>query len=231
MKPQAVIVDYGLGNLMSVRRAFEQCGAEARLSRDPAVITDSPRLVLPGVGAYGHGMAELGRFGLTECLRNYAASGKPLLGICLGMQMFLELSREFGLTEGLGLFPGNVEPIPAGGIGGRNHKIPHIGWCDIRPRTDGAWDGTLLEGIAPGTSFYFVHSFMAVPADPADVLAGCDYDGIPICAAIRKGAVTGCQFHPEKSGPAGLRIIGNFCRAVGETVQSRETESSDVRSE
>ena len=133
------------------------------------------------------------------------------MGICLGMQMMLEASEEFGMHEGLGLIPGNVVAIPPTATDGKPHKIPHIGWNDLLPPTPGTdWNETILAGVSPGTAVYFVHSFAAVPASPEHRLADCDYDGRIISAAVKFGNLYGCQFHPEKSGEAGLRILKNF---------------------
>jgi glutamine amidotransferase len=203
------VVDYGRGNLLSVARAFEHCGAKVALVDEPSRVAAAERLVLPGVGAFGDAMGELARRGLDAAIRAFAATGRPFLGICLGMQLMLDESEEFGTHDGLGLIPGAVTAVPAAGADGRLHRVPHIGWNALRP-ANGGWDGTVLGGVAPGSSVYFVHSFAANPQSDSDRLADCDYDGVRIAAAIRRGAWTGCQFHPEKSGPVGLRIIENF---------------------
>lgn len=210
MRAQVTVVDYGIGNLYSVRRAFEHSGAEVTLSSDPAAIAAAPRLVLPGVGAFADGMAGLRELGLVEPLRAYAASGRPLLGICLGMQMLASASEEFGEHEGLGLIPGRVVPVAATTTGGQAHKIPHIGWSAIAPAPGADWRGTPLAGTPAGTAVYLVHSFHVVPDDPAHALADCDYGGHRVTAAIGRGVIFGCQFHPEKSGPQGLRMLAAF---------------------
>lgn len=211
--PKVTVVDYGMGNLLSVCRALEQCGAEVLLTASPPAVDGAERLVLPGVGAFADGMAELSRGGFVGPIRNFARTGRPFLGICLGMQMMLDGSEEFGAHEGLGLIPGNVVAIPPTGTDGKAHKIPHIGWNALLPPTPSTdWGGTILGGIAPGTEVYFVHSFTAVPASPVHRLADCDYDGRSISAAVKSGAMYGCQFHPEKSGEAGLRILKSFLR-------------------
>lgn len=206
------VIDYGIGNLHNVVRAFEHCGAEVVVAETPAAITAAERLVLPGVGAFADGMAELAARGMVEPIRAYAAAGKPFIGICLGMQLMFESSTEYGSHAGLGLIPGEVVAIPAAGPGGHPRKIPHIGWNALLPAgaPDPFGPASLLGRLAPGTATYFVHSFMAVPADPATRLAECDYDGERICAAIRRENLYGCQFHPEKSGEAGLDIIRSF---------------------
>jgi len=207
------VVDYGLGNLFSVSRALDQVGAAIELSDSAGVIDRATHLVLPGVGAFRDGMAGLRERGLVEPVRRYGESGRPFLGICLGMQLLFEWSAEFGREEGLGLMKGGVEAIPATGTDGRPHKIPHIGWNELRlPPSRQAWTGTPFEELKPGTPAYFVHSFTAVPAEPSDRLADAYYDGCVISAAVGRDALIGCQFHPEKSGPAGLRILESFVR-------------------
>jgi glutamine amidotransferase len=206
------VVDYGLGNLFSVERALQSRGAEVRLSADPNEIANATRLVLPGVGAFADGMRGLRERNLIEPLRQYARSGRPLLGICLGMQMLATVSEEFGEHEGLDLIPGRVRAIPATTVDGRPHKIPHIGWNALRPAV-APWVGSILEDTPPESAVYLVHSFQVIPASPQHLLATCEYGGHAITAAIRSGRIFGCQFHPEKSGPAGLQMLSAFLRA------------------
>ena len=208
---EVAVIDYGMGNLLSVRRGLERCGATVTVTADPDAILAAPRAVLPGVGAFADGMAELRRQGLDAVAREVAARGVPLLGICLGMQMLLEESDEFGPTNGLGLIPGRVVPIPSATADGRPQKIPHIGWYAlVFPPGRQSWDGTLLREVEPGEAVYFVHSFMACPADPVHRIADCSYGGIPVSAAIGRDNVQGCQFHPEKSGEVGLKVLRSF---------------------
>ncbi len=208
MKPHVTVIDYGMGNLLSVTRALEHCGAEVTTESSPLFIAKAERLVLPGVGAFGNGMAELQQRNLVDAIRNYAATGRPLLGICLGMQMLLDGSDEFGASEGLSLIPGWVRKLPEqAGI-----KLPHIGWSGIRPPSGRNWEDSLLDHVNPGEEVYFVHSFYADPANPADRLAETPYGAFQFCSVVKKGNITGCQFHPEKSGEAGLDIIRNFLR-------------------
>lgn len=211
MKPTVTVIDYGMGNLLSVTRAFEHCGAEVRTTADSDVIRASSRVVLPGVGAFGDGMRELRRQGLDESVREVAALGTPLLGICLGMQMLLDESEEFELTAGLGLIPGRVGPVPAKTADGYPQKIPHIGWSAlVFPPGLGSWDGSLLQEVRPGDAVYFVHSFMAIPSDASHRVADCDYGGMQVTAAVGRDNIFGCQFHPEKSGEVGLKILRRF---------------------
>lgn len=208
---EVAVIDYGVGNLLSVARALEHCGANPVSTSDPATILQACRVVLPGVGAFGDGMAALRARGLVSVLQQVAAAGTPLLGICLGMQMLMDESEEFCVTAGLGLIPGKVVQIPDKGIGGEDHKIPHIGWKELIPSASGEpWTGGLLDEVRRGESVYFVHSFMAEPLSQADRLADCSYDGIKVAAVVRRHNVVGCQFHPEKSGDVGLRIMRAF---------------------
>jgi glutamine amidotransferase len=209
--PDVAVVDYGNGNLLSVRRGLEHCGAAVALTADPAAILAAPRVVLPGVGAFGNGMAQLCQLGLDEVVREVASKGTPLLGICLGMQMLLDESEEFGRTAGLGLIPGRVVAIPTVTADGQLQKIPHIGWSALNlSRGRETWNATLLKTVRPGEAAYFVHSFMADPIHQDHRVADCWYGGRAVTAAIGKENVFGCQFHPEKSGEVGLRVLRQF---------------------
>ncbi len=207
------VIDYGVGNLLSVSRAFAHCGADVVVTSDAATILAARRVVLPGVGAFANGMQALCEHRLDAVVREFAASGKPLLGICLGMQMLMDASEEFGETDGLGLIPGRVVGIPAVDTAGQQLKVPHIGWSELLlPEGREAWAGTALEAVTPGNAAYFVHSFMARPQAGEDRLADCLVGGHRVCAAVRRDNVQGCQFHPEKSGSVGLTIIKTFLR-------------------
>ncbi|MBC7505779.1 MAG: imidazole glycerol phosphate synthase subunit HisH [Sandarakinorhabdus sp.] len=201
------IIDYGIGNLLSVARAVEKAGGEARLTRDAAEIAGADRLLLPGVGAFEACMTKLAEFQLVEPVKAFGAGGQPFLGICVGMQMLMDHSLEFGRHDGLGIVPGHVAAIPTEG-----RKVPHIGWSALNlPPTRRGWQATILGDAEPGvSSAYFLHSFACIPADDADRLADADYAGHRICAAIQRGNVIGFQCHPEKSGPTGLRILERF---------------------
>lgn len=210
-RSDVVLIDYGVGNLLSVRRGLEHCGASVEVSSDPDVVYNAARVVLPGVGAFADAMAELQRLKLDEVVCTVARSGTPLLGICLGMQLLLDESEEFGLAAGLGLIPGRVVPIPTQRQDGDPLKVPHIGWNEIYlPKGRQDWEGTLLTNVRPGDAVYFVHSFMASTADPTHRVAECRYGDISVCAAISRDNVHGCQFHPEKSGITGLKILSRF---------------------
>jgi imidazole glycerol-phosphate synthase subunit HisH len=213
MSSPVVVVDYGVGNLLSVTRALEHCGAAPQISSDPDAVRRAERLVLPGVGAFEACMASLKASRLDEPVLEFIASGRPLFGICVGMQMLLEVGEEFGLHHGLGVIKGRVSRIPDKDSGGAKLKIPHIGWSELRPRkgtNDRDWCGTVMQDVMPGMAAYFVHSFAAVPTDPSATLAVTSYGGQPITAAIAQGNVIGTQFHPEKSGAVGINILRRF---------------------
>lgn len=195
------IIDYGVGNLFSLRSSFGAIGEEAFVSGEPEQLAAAGRLVLPGVGAFGDAANKLHQSGLDRFVREQAAAGKPLLGICLGMQLLFEKSYEYGEHEGLGLLKGRVIPmegrLPAG------LKIPHMGWNRLEVKS-----GRLLQAM-DGKYVYFVHSYFADGCD--DSLAAVTEYGVPITAAVERDNVFGCQFHPEKSGSVGLSILRAFC--------------------
>jgi len=207
---KVVVIDYGMGNLFSVRRALEVSGAsDIEVTADPSRLAVADRVVLPGVGAFVDGMAGLNAGGFVAAIHAYVAHERPLLGICLGMQMLMDDSEEYGLTAGLGLIPGRVRAMARVGLCGARRKLPSIGWAGLRPGVSG-WQGSVLADLAPGQPMYFLHSFHAEPAQAQHLLADYHYDGVPVTAAVRRGNVTGTQFHPEKSGPAGLSIVQAF---------------------
>lgn len=207
------IVDYGMGNLFSVRLALEYCGAKVNITADPETVIGANKLILPGVGAYSRAMEELTRTGLDDAIKIVASNGTPILGICLGMQMLLDYSEEFQTTDGLGLIKGRVLPIPSISVDGSSRKIPHIGWASLQKgRSVEDWYNTFLSSVNPYNFVYFVHSFMARPDYDSNIMAVVDYAGISIAAVIAKNNVIGCQFHPEKSGPVGLNFLTQFLK-------------------
>ena len=196
------IVDYGVGNLFSLQSSLAAIGAEAVVTADPNILRQADKIILPGVGAFGDAARKLRSTGLANLVVELAKSGKPLLGICLGMQLLFDKSYEFGEFEGLGLIPGVVRPI-SDVIPG-DYKIPHIGWNPLRFRKA----SPLFAHIREGDCVYFVHSFYAAQCEDS-VLATAEY-GSELTAAVAKGNVYGCQFHPEKSGNVGLAILKAF---------------------
>ena len=194
-----LVLDYGVGNLRSVEKALEHVGARATIGANPDEVRDADGLILPGVGAFPRAMERIRAAGLDELLTERAASGTPILGICLGVQLLFERSEELGGAAGLGLLPGTVTKLDAPGL-----KVPNIGWAPVR------WEreSRLAEGIPSETPFYLVHSFVARPAGE-DTLGTAEY-GERFACAVEHGNVFGAQFHPEKSSAAGLRLLANF---------------------
>jgi glutamine amidotransferase len=210
--PVITIIDYGVGNLLSVQRGFENCGARVVVTSDSKTILNSERVVLPGVGAFPNAMAALKRLDLINTIQELEKSETPLLAICLGMQLLMDESDEFGLTSGLGLIPGRVVAVPSTTTSGETQKIPHIGWNELHPRHGSQnWGNGLLKGNTAGEAAYFVHSYMAQPSEVKNQIAFAIYGGHEISAVISKKNITGCQFHPEKSGIVGLKILRSFC--------------------
>lgn len=209
--PKVTLVDYGIGNVFSVRRAFEVCGADVHLTADPVTIRNAERLILPGVGAFADGMRELESRGLVEPIREFVRFGRPFAGICLGMQMMFDESEEFGTHAGLGLIPGNVCRIPHRSLEGQPMKVPHVAWNELLlPKGKENWSLSPLHKILERESVYLVHSFAAYPKKSEHLLAEADYGGHRITAAVQSGSMVGFQFHPERSGPTGLKIIRGF---------------------
>ena len=208
------VVDSGVVNLRNITRALEHVGGHVRIDKDPATVLKADRIVLPGVGAFASGMAELRSHHLDSALKEAALAGTPILGICLGMQLLLDWSEEDGRHSGLGLIPGGVVPVPSQAVdGSRARKVPHIGWSALRfPPHRSHRDRTCLAQTRQGEYFYFVHSYMVIPKDPAAVLAQSEYEGLALNAAIALGSIIGLQFHPERSGPEGLKILERFVR-------------------
>lgn len=205
---KVTLVNYGTGNLFSVHNALKACGADVTVATHPAEAEGAERLIVPGVGAFGNCITELSRLHFRESVMEFIDTGRPFLGICVGMQMLMDKSFEFGEHGGLGVIPGVVQEIPNRTESGEVRKRPHIGWAALKESAD--WGGSVLAGADPVAQYYFVHSFSVVPKDPAHILAECDYDGYPVVAALRKDNVFGTQFHPEKSSEAGLKVIRSF---------------------
>jgi glutamine amidotransferase len=197
------IIDYGMGNLRSVQKAFQKVGAEAVVTDECETIESARAVVLPGVGAFGDAMTNLRSQGLVETIERVVERGKPLFGICLGLQLFFEESEEMGLHRGLGLFPGRVRRFDVG------LKVPHIGWNQVHIRCQ----SPLLDGLADGSYTYFVHSYYVEPTEDDIILAVTDY-GLDFASIVGRDNIFGIQFHPEKSQDVGLRILSNFVAMV-----------------
>ena len=224
--PTVAIVDYGMGNLFSVSHALKHVGIPAVITSSKEEILGAGAVLLPGVGAFGDAMAALRRLDLVEPLREIAASEKMIFGICLGMQLFMTESYEFGTHRGLDVFTGAVVPFSAGALGHSRVKVPHVGWTRIFKKgtseaeergsreSDGRWQGSPLRGLRDGEYLYFVHSYYAVPEDPAYVTSTSGYGDVEFCSSLWRRNVFGCQFHPERSGPQGLRIYRNLASII-----------------
>lgn len=210
-QPRVGILDYGTGNLFSVAQAVEACGGVAITTSSQADLGNCDRIILPGVGAFATGMDRLRDGGFVEFLQDLAVKGKPMLGICLGMQLLFDRSEEMGDHPGLGIFKGTVKEIPRKTAEGTPRRVPHIGWNTLCPVTGStSWKKTELKALDERASVYFVHSFHPIPKDKSDILAIAHYEGVEITAVVRKKNVLGCQFHPEKSGTVGLSILSNW---------------------
>lgn len=198
-----VIIDYGVGNFRNVQKAFEFIGAEAEISDEVTVVSQANALVLPGVGAFGDAIDNLRARHLDQPVLNAVQAGKPMLGICVGLQLLFESSEEMGQHTGLGILAGTVKRFPTG------LTVPHMGWNQIEP----VRQHPLLNDITPGDFAYFAHSYHAVPSDPADIIAQTEY-GQPIPSVVGRDNVCAIQFHPEKSQQVGLQILKNFVNLV-----------------
>jgi len=200
------IIDYQMGNLRSVQKAFEFCGVEATVSSDPHEIAAAEKLVLPGVGAFRDAIAELRRRDLVEPIRDFVDSRRPMLGICLGLQLLFETGYEGGTHRGLGILAGEVVRFDGPAYSGPDGlKVPHMGWNSVTKKID----SPVLADIADGTHFYFVHSYYVRPADPSIVALTCDYGG-DFCAMVARDNLYATQFHPEKSQADGLNLLKRF---------------------
>jgi imidazole glycerol-phosphate synthase subunit HisH len=208
------VVDYGMGNLFSVKRACEHVGLRAEITHDADVVASADAVILPGVGAFGDAMHALDGMGMSDAIRQVAASGKRILGICLGLQLLMERSCEFGTFDGLGLIPGDVVPFERPHEGDRILKVPQVGWNRVWRASEGAWDDTLLSETPDGVHQYFVHSYYVRPSDERNVAARTRYGDVEFCSAAKSGNVFACQFHPERSGPQGIRMYERFAAMV-----------------
>jgi glutamine amidotransferase len=213
---KVAIIDYEMGNLFSVRHACEAVGLEPVVTTDKNVLLGADAAILPGVGAFGAAMDNLRKLDLVSPILEFIASGKPFMGICLGMQLVFEESEEFGTHKGLGLVRGRVKRFSNGAEAGKAIKVPQIGWNRIAPPKDRpqAWKGTALGDVTPGEYMYFVHSYYTVPSDPQDALTITEYEGTEYCSAIKRGNLFASQFHPEKSAVEGLKIYRSWASSI-----------------
>lgn len=204
------IIDYGVGNLYSIKKSLDNLSNNVFITEDPEKISSADAIILPGVGSFEAGMEGLNVRNLIEPVKKFALTGKPILGICLGAQLLLDKGYEFGVFNGLGIIPGKVIKFPKL----KKERIPHIGWNGIFPLKKNGWTKTVLDSVRPDSDLYFVHSYVLQPSKQGNILALANYDGYQFCSAIQKNNIYGCQFHPEKSGQVGLKIIKNFVNLV-----------------
>lgn len=214
--PEVAIVDYGIGNLFSVKHACTQVGLKSEITSSKEKILESDAVILPGVGAFGDAMETLAKLDLIDTLKEAALSGKPFLGICLGMQLIMSESHEFGRHEGLGIFKGSVvrfdNPVDDKG---RKLKVPHVGWNRIyKSRHPDTWKDTVLNELDDKDFMYFVHSFYVKPDNPDVVLSRSQYGNVEFCSSLNYKNIYACQFHPERSGSKGLQIYRNLLKII-----------------
>jgi glutamine amidotransferase len=209
--PKVLIIDYGIGNLFSVLKACEAVGLTAQITNNSKDIESSDAILLPGVGAFGDAMENLSKLDLVEPIRDFAKSGKPLMGVCLGMQLLLTESEEFNIQKGLNIIEGSCVRFPSYDENNHKIKVPQIMWNNIYPSKGDLFEkDTPLENCKPGEYMYFVHSYYAKLHNKNEVLSLTDYQGIEYCSSIHKGNIFAFQFHPEKSGTQGLKIYQKF---------------------
>jgi glutamine amidotransferase len=202
---KVAILDYGIGNVKSICNALTHVGIDNELTNIKEKILPSDAVILPGVGAFAHGINNLNEYNLVSIIQEFVASGKLFIGICLGMQLLMEESEEFGTNKGLGLIKGKVIKFPL--LKNSEEKLPHVCWNNIAEPSASRWKNTLLQDTPRNASMYFVHSYVAAPQNQNDILANCFYGGVNFCAAVQHKNIYGFQFHPEKSADLGLAIL------------------------
>jgi glutamine amidotransferase len=206
-----IILDYGIGNVQSIKNALKIFGIKGILSSDRDDILKADGVIFPGVGAFKKAMMELRSRGLDETIKQYIKTKKPLLGICLGMQLLFDSGEEFGKSKGLGILQGNVWKLPILD----DEKLPNIGWNPLI-KSDISWSNTVLDNVTINENMYFIHSYVCNPLDKSIVLANAKYGNISFCASLKYNNIYGCQFHPEKSSTAGLKVIENFINIINQ---------------
>lgn len=211
---RVAIVNYGMGNLFSVRHACLEVGLSPAVTDSPSEIHKADALILPGVGAFGRAMEILNRLELSLAIREFVESGKPVMGICLGMQLLMTRSFEFGKHDGLNIIEGDVVSLREFLGSGEGLKVPHVTWNRNWVPAGKCWEGSMLDGIANGQYMYFVHSYIVTPRDTDVVLSLTQYGTISFCSSLQRNNVFACQYHPERSGPEGLKIYCNFSNFI-----------------
>lgn len=214
MKLKVAIVDYGLGNLFSINQACEHVGLESIITSDPASIASADALILPGVGAFGDAMKSLTENRLIQPVLDFVQTGKPFMGICLGMQLLFTESEEFGAHKGLNLIEGKIVRFPEKNRDGNIIRVPQIQWNRIYKNDDLLWNNSVLKGIPEGAYMHFVHSYYAVPENKNTILSYSEYEGVRYASAVVKGNITGIQYHPEKSAEQGIQMYQNWANYI-----------------
>ncbi len=204
MTAKVTLIDYKIGNLFNLQRAFEHLGCTPSLINDVDSIKNADRLVVPGVGAFGEGIENINKLGIKDAIKDFAKTGKPIIGICLGMQLLLSHSEELGSWNGLDIIQGNVLRFKEG-----NWKLPQITWNSLE-KSKTSWEQTILDGLPSGALMYFNHSYYAEPKDPKVILATTNYANYQFASVLKQENVFACQFHPERSGEWGLKLLSNF---------------------
>lgn len=210
MSLQVAIIDYGLGNLFSINNACERVGLETVITSDIEVITNADALILPGVGAFGDAMQSLLANNIAGTILEFVKTGKPFLGICLGMQLMFSESEEFGNHKGLGLIKGKIVKFPPQNAQRENIRVPQIQWNQIYAAEKNRWDHSPLKNIAEGTYMHFVHSYYAIPEDNNTILTYSEYEGVKYASAVMQDNMVGIQYHPEKSADEGIKVYQNW---------------------
>jgi imidazole glycerol-phosphate synthase subunit HisH len=208
------IIDYQMSNLFSVEHACEHVRLQAKVTSSKDELLHADAAILPGVGAFGDAMRNLNRLGLSEAIHTFIASGKPFLGVCLGLQLLFTESEEFGTHKGLGIVGGQVKKFPAINSAGIKIRVPQISWNTIAQPHSGTWAQTPLRRLSNNTFVYFVHSYYVVPNDPSVIASETEYEGITYCSSITQGNIFACQFHPEKSGPDGIKVYEDWAKEI-----------------
>jgi len=214
MDVKVAIIDYGLGNLFSINNACKLVGLNTIITKDIDVINDADALILPGVGAFGDAMNSLNNNNLTQTIYEFVKTGKPFLGICLGMQLLFSESEEFGSNKGLNLINGKIVKFPSINNNGDKVRVPQIQWNQIYAEVKNRWKDSPLKDIAEGSYMHFVHSYFAIPEDKNDILTYTEYEGIRYASAVKKGNIIGIQYHPEKSARDGIKIYQNWANFI-----------------
>ncbi|MFH1593936.1 MAG: imidazole glycerol phosphate synthase subunit HisH [Candidatus Omnitrophota bacterium] len=216
-KSNVAIIDFGMGNLFSIKRACEHAGLSAFITSDSAGIVNSDSAILPGVGAFGIAMRNIKKLDLAGPIKDFIGTGRPFMGICLGMQLLLTKSEEFGVHEGLNIIKGSVVNFSSGRDSNKGMKVPQVGWNKLKRPDDKKgdyWEDSLLRGIRDGEFMYFVHSYFVAPDTHDSVLSYTSYEGIRYCSSLERDNIFACQFHPERSAGQGLKIYQNWAELI-----------------